>query len=172
MNSNRNMKFCYFCMRYNHRQKECRTGINENQPCTDSKGQKNWPRRYTADEETIQKTVSPISAPTSYVTMLRGSRAVLPQLLLNLCVASLATCNKLFEIFAPEEKVRPRINVKTGNQTMSWLFNTWAAITCMNSRSFNAAFGSQKPRKISNVQSCVATSRDAMNPIGVYEVDP
>jgi hypothetical protein len=60
-------------------------------------------------------------------------------------VASLATCNQLFKIFAPGEKVRPWINVRTGDQTMSWLFDTGAAITCMNSRSFNAAFGSQKP---------------------------
>ena len=54
---------------------------------------------------------------------------------------------------------------------MSWLFDTGAAITCMNSRSFNAAFGSQKLKKISNSQSCVATSGDAMNSIGVYKVD-
>jgi hypothetical protein len=41
----------------------------------------------------------------------------------------------------------------------------------MNSRSFNAAFGTQKPGKISNAQSCVAASGDAMNSIGVYKVD-
>jgi hypothetical protein len=41
----------------------------------------------------------------------------------------------------------------------------------MNSRSFNAAFGTQKPRQISNAQSCVAASGDAMNSTGVYEVD-
>jgi len=41
----------------------------------------------------------------------------------------------------------------------------------MNSRSFNAAFGDQKPKKIANVQSCVAASGDAMNSIGVYEID-
>jgi hypothetical protein len=41
----------------------------------------------------------------------------------------------------------------------------------MNSRSFKAAFGNQKPRKISNAQSCIAASGDAMNSMGVYEVD-
>jgi hypothetical protein len=86
-------------------------------------------------------------------------------------VASLATCNKLFDIFAPGEKVRLRINVQTGNQTMSWLFNTVAAITCMNSQSFNAAFGSQKPKKILTAQSWVAASGDAMNSVRIYEVD-
>jgi hypothetical protein len=54
---------------------------------------------------------------------------------------------------------------------MSWLFDTGAAITCMNSRSFNAAFGLQKPKKISNAQGCIAASGDAINSIGVYEVD-
>jgi len=100
-----------------------------------------------------------------------GSRSVLTQLILNLCLASLTTCNKIYEIFAPGKKVRPRINVKTGNQTMSWLFDNRAAITCMNSHSFNAAFGNQKLWKIANAQSCVAPSGDAMNSIGIYEVD-
>jgi len=96
---------------------------------------------------------------------------VLTQILLNLCLASLTTCSKIYDIFAPGEKVRPRVNVRTGNQTTSWLFDTGAAITCMNSRSFNSAFGNQKPKKIANAQSCVAASGDAMNSLGVYEVD-
>jgi hypothetical protein len=37
----------------------------------------------------------------------------------------------------------------------------------MNSQSFNAAFGNQKPKKIANAQSCVAASGDAMNSLGV-----
>jgi hypothetical protein len=77
--------------------------MQDNQPCTDSRGRKYWPKRYT--NEMTQEPTSPISALTSYVTPLRGSRAVLPQLILNLCVASLATCNKLYEIFAPGEKI-------------------------------------------------------------------
>jgi hypothetical protein len=96
---------------------------------------------------------------------------VIPQLLLNLCVVSLATCNELFKIFAHGNKVRPRIIVQTVNQTMSFLFDTRAAITCTNSCSLNTAFGQQKPRQISNAQICVATSGDAMNSVGVYNVD-
>ncbi len=160
-----NQKLCFYCKRFNHRQDECRTRIQDEQPCTDSKG-----RKYT-DEETTQRATSPISALTNYVTPLMGSRSVLPQLILNLCLASLTTSNKLYTIFAPGEKVRPRVKVKTGNQTTSWLFDTGAAITCMNSRSFNATFGTQKPRKIANAQSCVTASGDAMNSIVVYEVD-
>jgi hypothetical protein len=86
-------------------------------------------------------------------------------------LASLTTCNKIYDIFAPGEKIRPRVNVRTGNQTMSWLFDTGAAITCMNSRSLNATFGNQKPKKIANMQSCVAASGDTMNSIGIYEID-
>ncbi len=164
-----NQKLCFYCNRFNHRQDECRARIQDKQPCTGSKGRKYWPKKYT-DEETTQKT-SPISALTNYVTPLIGSRSVVPQLILNLCLASLMTCNKLYKIFAPGEKVRTRVHVKTGNQTTSWLFDTGAAITCMNSQSFNAAFGTQKPKKMANSQSCVAASGDAMNSIGVYEVD-
>jgi hypothetical protein len=170
MSNYKHQILCYYCKRFNHRQDKCRTQIQDKQPCTDSRGRKYWPKRYTGEEMT-QVMASPISALTSYVTPLRGSQAVLPQLILNLCLASLMTCNKLFEIFAPGEKVRPRINVKTRNQTMSWLFDTGGAITCMNSRSFNAAFGTQKPKKISNAQRCVTASGDAMNSIGVDEVD-
>jgi hypothetical protein len=41
----------------------------------------------------------------------------------------------------------------------------------MNSQSFNARFELQKPKKISNAQICVTASGDAMNTLGVYEVD-
>jgi hypothetical protein len=70
----------------------------------DGRGRKYWPKRYT-DEEKTQEMTSPISALTSYVTPLKGSRAVLPQLILNLCLASLMTCNKLYKIFMPGEKI-------------------------------------------------------------------
>ena len=155
----RNKNLCFYCKRFNHRQEECRTRIQDGQPCTDNRGRKYWPKRYTDENGTQgQGPTSPISALRSYVTPLLGSSSVLTQILLNLCLASLTTCSKIYDIFAPGEKVRPRINVRTGNQTTSWLFDTGAAITCMNSRSFNAAFGNQKPKKIANAQSCVAAS--------------
>jgi predicted aspartyl protease len=170
MASYRNMNLCFYCKRFNHRQEDCRTRIQDKQPCTDARGRKYWPRQYT-DEETTQEPISPISALTNYVTPLMGSRSVLTQIILNLCLASLTTCNKIYDIFATGEKIRPRVNVRTGNQTTSWLFDTGAAITCMNSRSFNAAFGNQKTKKIANAQICVAASGDAMNSIGIYEID-
>jgi hypothetical protein len=170
MASYRNQNLCFYCKRFNHRQEDCRTRIQDGQLCTDTRGRKYWPKRYT-DEETTQGPMSPISALTNYVTPLMGSRSVLTQIILNLCLASLTTCSKIYDIFAPGEKIRPRVNIRTGNQTTSWLFDTGAAITCTNSRSFNAAFGNQKPKKIANAQSCVAASGDAMNSIGGYEID-
>jgi hypothetical protein len=79
-------------------------------------------------------------------------------------------CNKLFKVLAPGDKVQPRLNVWAGNQTSSWLFDMGAA-TCTYSRSFLLAFAQHEPRKISMAQSCIASSGDAMNSIGVYEVD-
>ncbi len=160
MNNNRNKQFCYFCKRYNHQQEECHTRIQVNQPCTDKQGRTYWSRRYATKEEPQQRETSPISA-------LPGFVAPLAQMLLNLCVVSLTTCTKLYEILASGDKVRPRINVRAGNQTMSWLFDTGAAITSMNSRSFNTAFGQQKPKKISNAQNCVAAPSNAMNSVGI-----
>jgi hypothetical protein len=141
MASYRNKNLCFYFKRFNHRQEDCRTRIQDKQPCTDDRGRKYWPRQYT-DEETTQGPISPISVLTNYVTPLMGSRSVLTQIILNLCLASLTTCNKIYDIFAPGEKIRPRVNVRTGNQTTSWLFDTGAAITCMK-----------------------------LNSIGIYEID-
>ncbi len=46
--------------------------------------------------------------------------------------------------FHGRNKVRPRINVTTGNKTFNWLFDTGAAITCMNANSFRDSFGREK----------------------------
>jgi hypothetical protein len=119
MASYRNKNLCFYCKRFNHRQEDCRTRIQDNQPCTDARGRKFWPRQYT-DEETTQGPILPILALTNYVTPLMGSRSVLTQIILNVCLASLTTCNKIYDIFAPGEKIRPRVNVRTGNQTTSW----------------------------------------------------
>jgi hypothetical protein len=45
------------------------------------------------------------------------------------------------------DKKRPRINVTTGNTTFNWLFDTGAAITCMNANSFRQAFKNSRPKK-------------------------
>ncbi len=68
------------------------------------------------------------------------------------------------------DKIRPRLAVKVGDKTFSWLFDTGAAVTCMNKQSFELAFGHSKPKQISKPQSCVAASGDKMSSYGVFEV--
>ncbi len=51
------------------------------------------------------------------------------------------------------DKIRPRLAVKAGDKTFSWLLDTGAAVTCMNKQSFELAFGQSKPKQISKPQS-------------------
>ncbi len=69
------------------------------------------------------------------------------------------------------DKIRPRLSVRAGDKTFSWLLNTEAAVTCMNKESFDLAFGHSKPKQISKPQSCVAASGDKMSSCGVFEMD-
>ncbi len=80
--------------------------------------------------------------------------AVIPQIIMSLCAVSIVTYNKLSEVMMPfhgGNKVRPRINVTTGKKTINWLFDTGAAITCMNADSFRESFGHSKPRLLKKV---------------------
>ncbi len=69
------------------------------------------------------------------------------------------------------DKIRPRIAIKAGDKTFSWLFDTGAAVTCTNKQSFNLAFCHCKPKQISKPQHCVAASGDKMSSYWVFEVD-
>jgi hypothetical protein len=106
----------------------------------------------------------------SLMTPLIQAPSVIPQLILSLCTISITTCNKLFEIMAPfnGDKIRPRLAVRVGNETFSWLFDTGAAVTCMKKDSFDLAFGHTKPKQISKPQSCIAASGDKMSSLGVF----
>ena len=65
----RNKNLCFYCKRFNHRQEDCRTRIQDGQPCTDNRGRKYWPKRYTDENDTQgQGPTSPISALKSYVS--------------------------------------------------------------------------------------------------------
>ena len=68
-------------------------------------------------------------------------------------------------------KVRPRINVTTGKKTFNWLFDTGAAITCMNADSFRESYGHSKPRLIKNSAGCIAANGSRMDSIGIYEIE-
>jgi hypothetical protein len=76
--------------------------------------------------------------------------SVIPQLMLNLCAISIATCNKFLNQMTHfnGDKVRPRITAKAGVQMFSWLFDTGASITCLTAQSFHVAFPRNKPHKV------------------------
>ena len=69
-----------------------------------------------------------------------------------------------------KDKKRPRINVTTGETTFNWLFDTGAAITCMNANSFRQAFKNSKPKLITNGNGCVAANGSKMISLGVFEI--
>jgi hypothetical protein len=80
--------------------------------------------------------------------------AVISQLIMSLCAVSTVTYNKISEIMTPfhgGNKIRPRIKVTTGHKTFNWLFDTGAAITCMNADSFWESFGNSKPNLLKKV---------------------
>jgi Reverse transcriptase (RNA-dependent DNA polymerase)/Retroviral aspartyl protease len=99
--------------------------------------------------------------------------SVNPQLILNLCTISIATCNKIFNLMTPfnGDKIRPRVTARAGGNTFSWLFDTGALVTCMTANSFNAAFPHDKPRRVQNAQHCTATSGNKMHSLGIFEID-
>ncbi len=107
------------------------------------------------------------------MTPLMNAPSVIPQLILNFCTISIATCNKFFDRMTPfnGDKIRPRITAKAWGQTFSWLFDTGASITCMTKTSFNAAFPHQKPRRVQISQHCTAASGDKLKTLGIYEID-
>ena len=69
------------------------------------------------------------------------------------------------------DKIRPRVTARAGGKTFSWLFDTGASVTCMTANSFNAAFPSNKPRRVQNAQHCTAASGNKMNSLGIFEIE-
>ena len=65
----------------------------------------------------------------------------------------------------------PRLNVKVGNKTFSWLFDIGAAVTCMNKQSFETAFGCNGPLQISKAQNYIVASGDKMSLLGFLKMD-
>ena len=109
----------------------------------------------------------------SLMEPLRQAPQVIPQIILSLCAISIVTFNKLSEVMTPfygGNKNRPRINVTTGDKTFNWLFDTGAAVTCMNANSFKEAFSGKRPKLLHKGTSCVAANGSKMNSLGVFEL--
>ena len=59
----------------------------------------------------------------------------------------------------------------TGKKTFNWLFDTGAAITCMNADSFRESFGHAKPKLLKTSAGCIAANGSRMESMGIYEID-
>jgi hypothetical protein len=105
---------------------------------------------------------------------LMNAPCAIPQLILNLCPISIATCNKNFNQMTPFNGAkirRPRFMARAGGKTFSWLFDTGASVTCMTANSFNAAFPHDKPRRVQISQHCTAASGNKMHSLGIFKID-
>jgi len=104
---------------------------------------------------------------------LRQAPLVIPQLILSLCAVSMVMLNKLSEIMTPfygGNKNRPKINVTMGDKTFHWLFDTGAAVTCMNANSFRQAFPGNRLRLLHQSSGCTAANGARMYSLGVFEL--
>jgi hypothetical protein len=109
----------------------------------------------------------------SLMELLHQAPFVIPQIIMSLRTILIATCNKLCEIMMPfygGNKTQHRINVTTDEKTFNWLFDTGAAITCMNANIFRQVFQVNKPKLIQKGAGCVTANRSKMNSLGVFEV--
>ncbi len=61
------------------------------------------------------------------------------------------------------DKTMPRLKLKAGSPTFSWLFDTGAPLTCMYKTSFEAAFSTKVPKQISDASDCIEALGDKMS---------
>ncbi len=83
------------------------------------------------------------------MTPLIQAPSVIPQLILNLCTVSIATCNKLFENMTPFywDNNKSKILGTVNGKTFYWEIDTGSAVTGMNINLFETAFGKNKEEK-------------------------
>ena len=58
-----------------------------------------------------------------------------------------------------------------GKKTFNWLFDTGAAITCMNADSFRESFGHSKPRLLKKSAGCIAVIGSKMDSMDIYVIE-
>jgi hypothetical protein len=61
--------------------------------------------------------------------------------------------------------------VTTGKKTFNWLFDTGAAITCMNADSFRESFGHAKSTLLKKSAGCIAPNGSRMSSLGNFEIE-
>jgi hypothetical protein len=138
-----------------------------------------WQDFLAKDQHDRQRCSDPVPPGTGFSVLslmepLLQAPAIIPQLIMSFCAVSIVTYNKLSEIMTPfhwGNKIRSRINVTTGKTSFNWLFNTGAAIKCMNADSFREAFGHQKPRMVKKSVGCIAANGSRMESLGIFEIE-
>jgi hypothetical protein len=60
--------------------------------------------------------------------------------------------------------------VTLGKKTFNWLFDTVAAITCMNADSFRESFGHLKPTLLKKSAGCIAANGSRRSSMGIIEI--
>ena len=92
--------------------------------------------------------------------------------ILSLCAVSIATIKNVPTLMANYygDNIRPRVDVKLNNVTQSWLYNTGAARSCMNTQTFCKLF----PNKTLNTRSRNSNSANLReaggNSLGLYGI--
>jgi len=61
--------------------------------------------------------------------------------------------------------------VTTGKINFNWLFDTGAAIRCMNADTFMEAVGHQKPGMVKKSAGCIAANGSRMESMGIFEIE-
>jgi hypothetical protein len=123
LNNSCNRKFYIFWKIMGHAQQECWKRIKENKPCIDMNGCPFWPKLYaTLDNTNSMQTANDPNdgqfgfSLKSIMTSLMNAPSVIPQLTLNLCAVSIATCNKYLNQMTPfyGDKIRHRVTARAG----------------------------------------------------------
>ena len=86
---------------------------------------------------------------------------------------SIATVNKISDLMNPFNGVnhRPRLNVTINGTSMSWLFDTGSAITCMPIHIFNMVFKDFKPTPIKLNANFKTANGGNMKTLGAFELN-
>jgi predicted aspartyl protease len=58
-----------------------------------------------------------------------------------------------------------------GNKTLNWLFDTGAAIMCMNTNSFRESFGHLRPKLLKKSAVCITANGSKMSSLGFFEIE-
>jgi hypothetical protein len=143
---------CIYCKKPNHEQEKCFARIRDNQPCLSAKGTPYFPKKLTLHPTLrMRKMFKKLFSlkqnnqpPTirfftwSVMNPLIHTSQNLISTIVSLCAISIATIKNVPSLMANYygDPVRPRVDVKLNKITQSWLYDTGASKSCMNTKAF------------------------------------